>query len=282
MEWGKIMSDELQPEAVEPSNVTLEDLQPTETPAEPGGESATPQGEEAPPQESAKVTFSDEQQKIVDGIVGKKVYHAREAERRADSLKQENDELRRQLPTETRPVVPTVPDRYDFDTDEAYNQSVTNRDTLIGSAAAFDGRQIQAKINRDVEQRMAEEAALVETQKDAKTYFDRASELGIKQQDILAAGQMVANMGIQDEVASFILTDETGPLITQYLAANPLVLDEIRRMSPMNAAIEISSVIKPKAAELKPRTTQAPDPVEPLRGAGVPPLERGPAGATFE
>ena len=276
------MSDELQPEAVEPSNVTLEDLQPTETPAEPGGESATPQGEEAPPTEREKVTFSEEQQKVVDGIVGKKVYNAREAERRADSLKQENDELRRQLPTETRPVVPTVPDRYDFDNDEAYSQAVASRDMLIGNAAAFDERQSQAEINRNVEQRMANEAAFAENQKDAQTYFDRASKLGIKQQDILAAGQMVASMGLQDEIAGFILKDETGPLITQFLAANPLVLDEISRMSPMDAAIQINSVIKPKAAELMPRTTQAPDPVEPLHGAGVPPLERGPAGATFE
>lgn len=265
---------ELQPEGAEPSSVTLDDLQPTETPEEPGGESATP--------ESAKVTFSDEQQKVIDGIVGKKVYNAREAERRADSLKQENDELRRQLPTETRPVVPTVPDRYDFDNNEAYSHAVASRDTLIGSAAAFDERLSQAEINRNVEQRMAQEAALVEQHKDAQTYSDRALELGIKQQDLLAAGQMVAGMGIQDEVAGFILKDKAGPLITQFLAANPIVLDEISRMSPMDAAIQINSVIKPKVAELMPRTTQAPDPVEPLRGGGVPPLERGPPGATFE
>ena len=276
------MSDQLQPEGEQPSNVTLEDLQPTETPVDPGGDSATPTGENAPPQESAKVTFSDEQQKIVDGIVGKKVYNAREAERRADSLKRENDELRRQLPTETRPVVPTVPDRYDFDNDEAYSQAVAGRDALIGNAAAFDERQSQAEINRNVEQRMAQEATFIEHQKDAQSYSNRALELGIKQQDLLVAGQMVASIGIQDEIAGFILKDEAGPLITQFLAANPLVLDEISRMSPMDAAIQITSVIKPKVAELMPRTTQAPDPVEPLRGSGVPPLERGPEGATFE
>ena len=274
------MSNELQPEGAEPSNVTLDDLQPTETPLNAGGESATPEGDNTPTPE--KVTFSDEQQKRVDEIVGKKVYNAREAERRADALMRENDELRRQVPTETRPEVPILPDRYDFQSDEAYNSAVINRDTLVGIAATFDERQSQAEITRNVEKRMADEAIFAENQKDAQDYFSRASELGLKQQDIIAAGQTVANMGVGDEVAGFILKDKAGPLITQFLASNPLVLDEISRMSPMNAAITISSVIKPKVAELMPRTTQAPDPVEPLRGSGVPPMERGPQGATFE
>lgn len=267
---------ELQPAAPE-SNIQLSE--PEAPPESPAGEGeSAPSGDETP----EKVTFSDEQQKVVDGIVGKKVYHTKEAERRAESLQKENDDLRRQLPQEARPEIPVVPDRYDFDSDDQYLQSINNRDAQIAGAAAFDARQSQANEQAAQAQARTQFESDQAQMEQVKTYAERAEKLGVKPAELQAAGQLVANMGIDDQVATFILQDESGPLITQYLAANPLVLDTISRLDPMSAAIQISSVIKPKADQLRPKTTNAPDPLEPLRGSGVPPKERGPSGATFE
>ena len=91
----------------------------------------------------------------------------------------------------------------------------------------------------------------------------------------------MAAHGISDDVTLHILNDDKGPMITKYLAQNPLALDELHGMSPMQAAIHIENVVKPSAVSSK-NTTNAPPPSTNLDGGGSPPSERGPKGAKFE
>jgi len=46
-------------------------------------------------------------------------------------------------------------------------------------------------------------------------------------------------------------------------------MDELSRLSEAQAAVRIATVVKQKAAALKPRVPSAPDPNTPPRGAGV-------------
>jgi hypothetical protein len=109
-----------------------------------------------------------------------------------------------------------------------------------------------------------------------------AVKLGVDEQELNLAIQQVNTYGIQQDLGMHIMERPDGPLVAKYLASNPLELDNLSGLSPYQAAIYVESQIAPKAAGLKKRTTSAPDPLTPPRGAGQPPKERGPKGATFE
>ena len=102
-------------------------------------------------------------------------------------------------------------------------------------------------------------------------YTDRAKKLGVSTVDLTAAGQVVAQYGINDQVTQHILADDHGPLITAYLSKNPQAMETLSNLSPISAGVYIESQVKPNAIKLKPQTTNAPAPIDTLNGAGVPP-----------
>ena len=116
-----------------------------------------------------------------------------------------------------------------------------------------------------------------------ESYDKQVVKLGLNAEEVRKAGDVVVSYGISGELAEFIAGDSDGPLITKYLANNPLELDDLRNMSPIQAALKINSDIRSAASTLKPQATGAPDPAETLsgRGAGekVSPLIKG---ANFE
>lgn len=262
------MSDELQAaEADIESTVTLDDsnVVEAETPVE-GSDSASDTGEN----QEQKVTFDERQQKVVDDIIGKKTFKVREAERENERLQNELAEARKQIPQEQRPDVPTMPSSFDFDSDEEFNQAVASRDKAIADAARFDGRQTYANEQLERQQQEAQKADNDALQAQVDTYAGRATKLGVKTEDLQAAGNVVAGYGIDDSVVRHILKDEQGPLITTYLAANPVEMETIRSLDPISAGVYLSTIVKQKAEALKPKLTSAPDPVETLRGGGIP------------
>ena len=113
-------------------------------------------------------------------------------------------------------------------------------------------------------------------------YSGRAKKLGISDKELEVAGNTVYEYGINDHVTKYILSDEHGPLITKYLSENPVAMESLHNLPPISAGAFIESQVKPQAIKLRPVTTNAPEPVETLTGAGVQPAQRGPKGATFE
>lgn len=239
---------------------------------------------ESAPAPEEKITFTDDQQRVFDDAIGKKTFKLREQERRADALQQELQEAQASSKSqETRPDVPPIADRYDFDSDDDYNASINKRDQAIAQQAAYDaGQNIFKQQNQQLQAQKAAQQQQAMYQS-VQQYSERANKYGITQQELESAGRNIASYGISNNLEQHILNDENGPLITVYLGnnANATTLDKLSRMDDMSAAIFINSQIKPKAEAFKPRTTTAPQPVETLRGTGVPKKERGPTGATF-
>jgi hypothetical protein len=272
---------ELQAESIEDTDMTIdggteenhpEDTVEAEQP-ETVSESAADTGEH----QEEKITFSPEQQQHVDEIVGKKVFKLREAERQTEKLAKQLEELKAAAPTETRPAIPDLPDPYDED----YEVRIQARDEALRKAATFDAEQRLSQSQQEAKQRELQEAEQQRFQETAQRYATRAKTLGIAEAELQAAGQRVMQFGVSDEVAGFILEEEAGPLITQYLSNNPLELDKLARMSPMNAGVYIATTVKSNATALKKKVTSAPDPVEPIRGNGAA-ENLGPKGATYE
>ena len=108
--------------------------------------------------------------------------------------------------------------------------------------------------------------------------------MGIKQDELQAAGNAVAGYGLSDDLVMHILSDSDGPLITKHLAANPQDGYQLASMSPF-AVGNFLDGIKQKASALKPKTSSTPAPATNLTRNGVDP-EAGKhihiRGATFE
>ncbi len=260
---------ELQAEAAEPVQAeTATNEQPVEA-----SDSAPDSGEN----HEQKITFSDEQQRIVDDIAAKKTFKIREAEREAEKLRQQLEEARSQLPQETRPDVPPIPDAFEDD----YEAKVLARDKQVLAAAQFDA-------NEQARQSQAQQIQLQEQQQQqrelaekAQAYSANATKKGINSAELQAAGAAVANYGIREDVTMEMLSDVDGPAITVYLSANPQAIDALNSASPISLGA-VYADIKSKASGIGARLPTTPDPVDTLSGSGVPPKKRGAAGTTFE
>ena len=225
-----------------------------------------------------KVTFNEEQQKVFNDMAAKKAFETREQKRANEELQRQIKELQAAQPVEQAPSIPDMPDQYS----DNYEQEMAARDKALQDRAAFDANasylRQQADLQVQESQRLENEAL----NKSLEDYSGRAKKLGISDKELEVAGNTVYQYGINDHVAKYILADEHGPLITKYLSENPTAMESLHSMPPISAGAFIESQVKPQAIKLKPATTNAPEPVETLNGAGVQPAQRGPKGATFE
>ena len=272
---------ELQPDSG--LEIEFDDTEVVEQQAETEGPNEDAESATANTDESRAVEFTEEQQRVFNEAIGKKTWKLREAEREKERLAKELEEVRKRLPTESRPVVPEIPDPYTL-TDEQYRHKQAERDKALRDAAAFDARQQALQEQARQLQYAQEQQRQREVEEVVQTYTQRATQLGVKSEELQQAAQVVGafGLGCNDPLTQFILADEHGPLITKYLAKNPLELEQLVSMPVTQAAVRIATSIKQKAAALKPKVNTAPDPVDTPRSTGTGQKTRGPIGATFE
>jgi len=252
---------------------TVEQVAPDTTQTEPQ-ENDKPIGSESAPE---KVTFNDEQQKIVDDLAAKKTFKIREAERETARVKQELAEAKAKIPQEVRPLIPEMPD----DFDENRDQLMTDRDEAIRKSAIYDANQEVILQQKGEAARKAEETRQSDLNQVFVDYEAQGKKLGVDAQELLAAGTAVGTYGLSDDVVIHIAKDKHGPLITTYLHKNPAALEHLGQLDSLSAAAYIETQVKPNAAALIKKSPSAPDPVETLSGSGISLQKRGPAGATF-
>lgn len=263
----------------------VEEVAPVDDVNEPEGQQdEDSDGSESAPDKTPNeevVKFDEKQQEVFNKAIAEKVHKRREAERKAEKLEKELEELKAKFPQQTRPEVPQVRDPLALN-DAEFADYQARRDKALRDQAAYDARQqfIQQQ-NEQMQQRkaQAQHEALVE---DVKTYSSRATKLGVKAEELQEAGNAVAQYGIDEQLVQYILQDDHGPLITKYLAKNPLELETLRNMSPVMAAARIATSIKQKASALKPKVNSAPDPIDLPSRSGSAQKKAGPVGATFE
>lgn len=163
--------------------------------------------------------------------------------------------------------VPPIPDYYDDD----YDAKLKRRDEIIQRNAQAVAQQQwlqQQKQAQDYQQQQQRQAEL--TQK-VEAYAGRAKKLGVDRAELQNAGELIASYGLNEEVTLAILEDEQGPLITKYLASNPLELSSVVGMTPLQAVLHIERHVKSKAAGLKPRTSNTPPPADRLNSGRADP-----------
>jgi len=232
--------------------------------------------------EEDEETVTDEASQDKDPVgfskrVVQKHFELMEEKRLREAAEAEVINLKSKLPNIQKPVIPDLPDPYDED----YDVRIKQRDEAIKNAAIYEANE-EARNNQLKSQHQAEqERKKNELVKSVETYSGRAKELGISENELAVAGKAVAAYGMLDDVAHFILSDDKGPAITTFLARNPSELESISKLSPMQAAVHINNVIKPKL-QLKNKISAIPEPADTLSGGGVTRSERGPKGAKYE
>lgn len=273
------MSTEMQPEDdyIEDDEIVDEDVEQESEDQDTDSESSTDSGGN----HEKQITFSEDQQRKVDEVVGKKVFQLREKERELEAAKKQLENLQSKIPEAKRPDVPTLPDPFAL-SDEEYKRQQQERDQALLQQAQYDAQQ-QAREQQRLYAMQEQQARQHEVQvKRVEAYAERAKKVGVTSDELQVAGSTVAQFGIDQQLVDFILEDEQGPLITKYLSQNLQELSSLTEMSPAMAAAKIATDIRTKAVSLKKKVNAAPDPLETPHGAGVAPKPRGPKGASFE
>jgi hypothetical protein len=175
--------------------------------------------------------------------------------------------------------IPPMPDAFDDDFDEKVKQ----RDEALIAQANYNAQNQSYLQQEQFNQQQAAQAKQVKVQQSMANYSQKATELGIKQDELQAAANTVANYGLSDDLVMHILGDSDGPLITKHLAANPQDGYDLASMSPYSVG-QFLDGIKTKASALKPKTSSAPSPATNLQGNGVSPSDgyNNIKGAKFE
>lgn len=228
----------------------------------------------------------DHHSKNDDGVqkaINKQHAKFREEERKRIEIEKEAKTLREKLEAfeaeKSKVSIPDYPEPYDDD----YEDRIKDREEAIKRQAIQEAKEQTLHDQRKAQEEVAEKAERDRFNGLVEGYASRIPALGLNPDEIRRAGETVVSYGIDSQIAEHILKQEDGPLITKYLADNPVILDELRYMGTIDAAMKINSDIRKAASANKPQASNAPDPAETLtgRGAGekVSPFI---AGVTFE
>jgi len=221
----------------------------------------------------------------VNDRINKATHLRHKAERATLAEKKRADDLQARLDaiddSKPAPTISALPDQYDVSEDE-YKAAVAKRDNEIRAEALYNSKE-EARGNATVLKN--NEATAERNRKLAKSsddYQKRAVELKVTVEQAQTAADIIGEYGMSNDLGKFILDDPKGPLIVQYLSKNLTELSELTQMSPMDAAVKISQTISPKFASIKPVNSNAPAPLNAIKGSGAAPKKRGATGTKFE
>ena len=231
---------------------------------------------EVPPSETVSEPEAEQEKPVVSPeqkAAAENAFKAREAKRETEAVRRELESLKAQIPKETRPDVPELQEFADAEEMQAWQTANTE-------AIRYDERQrVIAETQQAVQQQQAQAEQVAFNEK-VQAYSSNAEKLGVKPEELQQAGGLVSPYLRQDLVQA-VLDDEDGPLVTVFLSANPEAIDSLNNANMLSIG-QIYADIKAKAATLKPKQSQAPEPAEVLTGGGAPKKDTGPEGATYE
>jgi len=200
-------------------------------------------------------------------VINTKTFEAKQAQRDLqsanDKLKAFEDKEQNRLAAAVA-TIPPVPDQYDDD----FDQKMADRDAALLAQADYNSSKAATLRNQQFQQQQADQQREQEIHKSVIAYDAKATELGITPNELKAAGTAVMQYGFSDDLSLHILGCPDGPLITKHLAEYPQEGFELASMSPYAVGPYLEG-IRAKAAGLKPKQSNTPNPVDSLQGNGA-------------
>jgi len=206
-------------------------------------------------------------QEAVNTAIGKQHQKFQDEARKSAGLQTELDAANERLAAyeaTSEPIIPEIPETFDPE----FHEKMAVRDAAIKAKADWDS-DAAGKVSKDAEKATNDANAANATIAEKATKFrENATKMGLDVPELQKAEQVVASYGISPQIASHILGQEQGPLIVKYLSENIMVLNELTQLSPIDAAVKISTSITAAASKLR-TGSKAPDPLELEVGKGV-------------
>lgn len=245
--------------------------------------------ENQPKVEESAEAKAKKAQLAVEKVINTKTFETKQAERERDELqgklnaieKEKQESLAKSFKdAPAMPVMPNYPTTDPFDDKHeqdvrkyhedvaTYNANMPLYHQQVQDKATFDAQQTTLQEQQKSNQQQEEQQRALKMQESQIAYRARSNELGIKPEELQAAGNAVSHYGLSNDLVMHILSDKEGPLITKHLAANPQDGFSLASMNPYNVG-ELLNGIKVKAVQLKQKTTNTPEPVDQLVGAGA-------------
>jgi len=224
-------------------------------------------------------------QEAVNKKINKLYSEKKQAEEKATQESAKRAELEAKLEELTKTKLPDIPPLPDV-LDPEYTKKLQERDEIIRQHGAVEHEQ---KLLEDAK-KAAVQAELKTDQEYVKTIIDKfdttTATLKLDKTSVEKSSMVVGSaIPGKTALARFLLESDDGPLNVLYLANadNAQELDKISKMSEVQAAVYIATVVAPKAASLKPKQSSTPDPPYTPRGRAKNVAEYANLeGATFE
>lgn len=157
---------------------------------------------------------------------------------------------------------PVLPDNiYDEDDMRKYHNDSQAFNAQAAKSAAnnlFESQQ-QKSLQKDLN---------AKHQVNLDKYAANATRDGVDFDKLLIAEQTLKQAGLGNELGSYLMNDNNGAKIVEYLHDNPAEMHEIMQLDPVSAGIRIANVIKPKVLAQTPKVSGAPDPIPEVIGSG--------------
>lgn len=202
--------------------------------------------------------------KQIDARIKKESREKHERERKyQEELKAERERIRKmeeELLTLKKPkeVEPPTPDDFYNDFEAA---SKRQQEWMESQKATLQYNQEQ----QEREQRLQAEQqrkALERVQK----YEEKVKLAGIDRRELGYAENVVAQSGISQEVANYLLDHPNGPQLVMHLAKNPIETQEIASLNPFQVGEKLNQL----AAKFQPnRKSKAPPPDDPIKSTSA-------------
>lgn len=211
--------------------------------------------------------------------INKQHYKFQEQKRETDSVRREFEEFKaKHAPAPVKNVeIPALLDPYE----EGYAKSLKARDDALQQNARNDAVTAQ---NEEASAR-ADRQVQIDNANASKDRIEgfrgNAKRLGVSDDAYGKAIGAIAAYGVSVDIENQLLEDSDGPIIAQYLEANPLEMEALNNATPIGVGL-MWAELKSKAAALKPTATKAALPATAVSGGGMPPKTLGPPGATFD
>jgi hypothetical protein len=240
-----------------------------------GDENHDDNGSDLAPEENGDDDSTSEEAKAeakqaaIQKTINTKHAQAKQAERERDEalarIAQFEDAQRKQMADQLS-VIPEYPDKYD----DNFEEKVRARDEALVRQANFSQSQQAYNQQQQQHQQAGRQKQALATQEMAASYNTRAVELDIPSNVLQAAGQAVAGMGVGELAVMHILGHQDGPLITKYLADNPMDAIELASMSEFAQGAYLEQVhAKALAKTPLKKKSKAPRPPSDISGSGV-------------
>ena len=194
-----------------------------------------------------------------------------ESQRETAALQRQLDAANAALPQQQRPVIPEMPTGYEED----FPAKMKARDKAIQDAAKFDANIVAGQEQESQHQQQLEQQHQQVSQNREAKFNTTATTLGVSSEEVSAAFQTIYSYGgVGVELSEFVMEDEQGPVIVDYLSKHPEEVEKLQGLSPAIGAVHIHTVVKPAAIAGR-KVTTAPPPADGLGSGGAPPDEGG-------